>query len=255
MRRISTALSKSPSASSSAFLQSIIPAPVSVPELLDVRGSEVSHGRSLLRRRRRYCGQWRVADGAGGSVRRVGASAAGASPASAGAASAAAASRPAPRRRRRPRPPAASASPRGRAARAPTRPAARPRRRSAARPRAAAPERAIRPSATASAMTRVSSAARADRVVVARDRVVDLVRVAVGVEHRDDRDAQLAGLADGDVLLLGVDDPDRARAASAMSRMPPRVLSSLILLAGAAAAPPSWCSPCAPPVARWPRAP
>ena len=50
----------------------------------------------------------------------------------------------------------------------------------------------------------------ADRVVVARDLVVDLVRVAVGVEDRDDRDAQLAGLADGDVLLLGVDDPDGA---------------------------------------------
>ena len=52
---------------------------------------------------------------------------------------------------------------------------------------------------------------RADRVVVARDLVVDLVGVAVGVEDRDDRDAQLARLADGDVLLLGVDDPHRAR--------------------------------------------
>ena len=52
---------------------------------------------------------------------------------------------------------------------------------------------------------------RADRVVVARDREVDLVRVAVGVQHRDDRDAQLAGLVDGDVLLLGVDHPDRRR--------------------------------------------
>src|SRR4051812_37135932 len=51
----------------------------------------------------------------------------------------------------------------------------------------------------------------ADRVVVTRDRVIDLVRVAVGVEDRDDRDAQLAGFADGDVLLLGVDDPNRAR--------------------------------------------
>ena len=50
-----------------------------------------------------------------------------------------------------------------------------------------------------------------DRVVVARHRVVDLVRVAVGVQHRDHRDVQLAGLADGDVLLLGVDDPHRGR--------------------------------------------
>ena len=50
----------------------------------------------------------------------------------------------------------------------------------------------------------------ADRVVVARDLVVDLVRVAVGVQDRDDRDVQLVRLADGDVLLLGVDDPHRA---------------------------------------------
>src|SRR5579875_3576484 len=51
----------------------------------------------------------------------------------------------------------------------------------------------------------------ADRVVVARDRVVDLVRVAVGVEDGDDRDVELACLADGDVLLLGVHHPDGAR--------------------------------------------
>src|SRR4029079_13460363 len=51
----------------------------------------------------------------------------------------------------------------------------------------------------------------ADRVVVARDREVDLVGVAVGVEDADDRDAQLARLFDGQVLLLGVDHPDRGR--------------------------------------------
>ncbi len=50
----------------------------------------------------------------------------------------------------------------------------------------------------------------ADGVVVARDLVVDLVRVAVRVEDRDHRDTQLVRLADGDVLLLGVDDPDGA---------------------------------------------
>src|SRR5688500_14595688 len=50
----------------------------------------------------------------------------------------------------------------------------------------------------------------ADGVVVARDLVVDLVGVAVGVEDRDDRDVELARLADGDVLLLGVHDPDGA---------------------------------------------
>src|SRR5690606_29550941 len=40
---------------------------------------------------------------------------------------------------------------------------------------------------------------------------VDLVGVAVGVEDRDDRDAELARLVDGEVLLLGVDDPQRRR--------------------------------------------
>ena len=48
---------------------------------------------------------------------------------------------------------------------------------------------------------------RTDRVVVARDLVVDLVGVAVGVEDRDDRQPQLAGLVHREVLLLGVDDP------------------------------------------------
>ena len=38
--------------------------------------------------------------------------------------------------------------------------------------------------------------------------MIDLVGVAVGVEDGDHRDAQLAGLVDGEVLLLGVDDPD-----------------------------------------------
>ena len=49
----------------------------------------------------------------------------------------------------------------------------------------------------------------ADRVVVARDRVVDQVGIAVGVEDRDDRDVQLASLRNREVLLIGVDDPDR----------------------------------------------
>ena len=40
IRSASTALSKSPSASASAFLQSSIPAPVSVAELLDVGSGE-----------------------------------------------------------------------------------------------------------------------------------------------------------------------------------------------------------------------
>ena len=110
----------------------------------------------------------------------------------------------APRRRGRWRP-----GPRG--APAPTRPAARrrPRRR----------PRACRRRATRAGHQALGDgvgdhagqqADRADGVVVARDRVVDLVGVAVGVEDRDDRDAELARLVDRDVLLLGVDDPHRA---------------------------------------------
>ena len=55
------------------------------------------------------------------------------------------------------------------------------------------------------------SAAGADRVVVARDDVVDAVRVAVGVDQADDRDAQALGLAHGDRLGLEVDDEHRVR--------------------------------------------
>ena len=47
-----------------------------------------------------------------------------------------------------------------------------------------------------------------DCVVVARDHVVDRVRVAVGVDQRDDRDAQAVGLLDGDLFGVDVDDDD-----------------------------------------------
>lgn len=67
---------------------------------------------------------------------------------------------------------------------------------------------------------------RADRVVVAWDWVVDLVGVAVRVKDRDDRDAQFAGLTDGNVLFVRVDD-QIADGTLAMSRMPPRLRSSL----------------------------
>ncbi len=50
----------------------------------------------------------------------------------------------------------------------------------------------------------------ADRVVVARNWVVDLIGIAVGVQDRDHRDAELARFADRDVLLLGVHHPDGA---------------------------------------------
>ena len=52
---------------------------------------------------------------------------------------------------------------------------------------------------------------RADRVVVARDRELELIRVGVGVEDADHRDAELARLVDGEVLALRVDDPDGGR--------------------------------------------
>ena len=52
---------------------------------------------------------------------------------------------------------------------------------------------------------------RADGVVVTRNRVGELVGVAVGVEDADNRDAQLLGLIDSEVLLLGVNNPERAR--------------------------------------------
>src|SRR5699024_5023093 len=46
----------------------------------------------------------------------------------------------------------------------------------------------------------------ADGVVVAGDDVIDLIGVAVGVDDGDDGDVQLAGLGDGDALLMRVDD-------------------------------------------------
>ena len=49
---------------------------------------------------------------------------------------------------------------------------------------------------------------RADGVVVARDHVGDHVGVAVGVDDGDDRQSELVGLGDRDVLLLGVDHED-----------------------------------------------
>ena len=48
--------------------------------------------------------------------------------------------------------------------------------------------------------------AAADGVVVPRDRVLDQVRVTVGVDHGNDRDADLVGLRDRDVLFFDVDD-------------------------------------------------
>ncbi len=47
---------------------------------------------------------------------------------------------------------------------------------------------------------------RAHAVVVARDRQIDQVRIAVGVDQRDRGDAQLLGFADRVLFLLRIDD-------------------------------------------------
>ena len=52
---------------------------------------------------------------------------------------------------------------------------------------------------------------RADGVVITRNRVLNFIRVAVRVENADDRDAKLARLVNGEVLLLSVNDPDCRR--------------------------------------------
>src|SRR5215470_3450030 len=70
---------------------------------------------------------------------------------------------------------------------------------------------------------------RADRVVVPRDDVVDEVGVAVGVGHRDDRDLELARLGDGDVLLVRVDDEDRARELAHVLQAAQRLLELVVL--------------------------
>ena len=109
--------------------------------------------------------------------------------------------------RRPPRPPCAPA-PRPRGA-----PAPRPRGAPAPRPpgaRAPPPRGSVRlPAAITSPIACVIDVAGADRVVVARDDVVDAVRVAVRVDEADDRDAQALGLAHGDRLGLEVDHEHR----------------------------------------------
>ena len=48
-----------------------------------------------------------------------------------------------------------------------------------------------------------------DGVVVAGDRIIDHIRIAVGVDHGDDRNLQLAGFLDGDLFFLRIDDEER----------------------------------------------
>ena len=47
-------------------------------------------------------------------------------------------------------------------------------------------------------------------IVIARNRVSDVIRVRVGVEDSDDGDAELGGFAHREVFALGVDNPQRA---------------------------------------------
>src|SRR5919205_1601942 len=51
----------------------------------------------------------------------------------------------------------------------------------------------------------------ADGVVVARDREIDFVRIAVGVQDGHNRDVELLGLVNSQVLLLGVNNPQHGR--------------------------------------------
>ena len=46
----------------------------------------------------------------------------------------------------------------------------------------------------------------ARRIVVARDDVIDALRAVIGVNHADDRNAQLVGLGNGDLVVADVDD-------------------------------------------------
>ena len=70
---------------------------------------------------------------------------------------------------------------------------------------------------------------RADRVVVARDDVVDLIRVGIGIGQTDDRDLQPARLGDRDRLALGVDDEERPRQFAHLAHAG-EVLLELVLL-------------------------
>src|SRR5699024_3674188 len=49
----------------------------------------------------------------------------------------------------------------------------------------------------------------ADRVVVAGYNIADLIGIAVGIYDGHDREAQLVGLGDSNVLLAGINDKQR----------------------------------------------
>src|SRR6185312_15894236 len=54
----------------------------------------------------------------------------------------------------------------------------------------------------------------AESVVVAGDHVVDNRRIAVGIDDRNNRDAELASFGDSDGFVVGVNDEDRVRKAA-----------------------------------------
>ena len=95
------------------------------------------------------------------------------------------------------------------------------------------------PSSTAATDQIAVEIDRAAGVVVARDREGDLARVAVAVEHGHDRDAQLVGLLDRDLLLVGVDHEQDVGQAAHVLDAAQRALE-LVALAGQVRAAPSW---------------
>src|SRR5579883_321440 len=59
--------------------------------------------------------------------------------------------------------------------------------------------------------TRGEQADGAQRVVIAGNHVIDLGGIAIGVHDGDDGNAELAGFADGDLLVVGVDHEEHIR--------------------------------------------
>src|SRR5690606_32028661 len=72
---------------------------------------------------------------------------------------------------------------------------------------------------------------RPDRIVVARDDEVDLVRIAVGIDDGDDGDAQLPRFGDSDPLFAGVDDKDGIRQLLHIADAAQKAVEPFLLLA------------------------
>src|SRR5690606_21592673 len=70
---------------------------------------------------------------------------------------------------------------------------------------------------------------RPDRVVVARDHVVDLVRIAVRIDDGDDRNTELSRLCYRDLFLARVDDKDRVRQSPERTDAAQEPLQALLL--------------------------